>query len=1339
MKKGFITMLAFTLMLTAFASLGQPTSAAPGDYLLSLNRTAYASSVEGNNSPNLAVDGNAGSRWSSAWGTDPQWIYIDLGASATVNRVRIQWEGAYAKQYRIQVSNDESVWQDMYAVSNGDGGVDDLTVSGTGRYVRILGQERALAAYGYSIFEFEVYGTGGVNQPPVDMGPNLALNRPVQASSYEQASHIPAGSTLPGNATDGNESTRWGSVHNDNQWIQVDLGSAQTIGLVKLKWEGAAGRVFDLQVSNDGTSWTTVYREMYGQGGVQSIPVYASGRYVRMLGHARMTDFGYSLYELEVYKYVEGQPKPVYPIPALPTPSTVSVGNGSYLQNDITMIQPLNPKYRTSGVNKPLPSNDWWQSLMVKQLSDGLITLPLKSKYTQQGLSILNPGAGWINGNGSAVNASGQPDLYVMANNINTAKMETKVAKFGDFSVEAILSDDATEKMRTTFVKGSPYVYTTFADPQTAEIYSPVITRFFNGSNQTILASDGSITGDYIGIEVTNTDESGSGIQHKRYYGVFAPPGTVFQRAGSKLKLQLGSGQTYMSIAALPAAADLNEYYQHAYAFVTDTKVNYTYDESTSLVTTNFEATTSLKRSGFSSDTLLALYPHQWKLTTSPLTSLTYPSIRGTLKVREGNTFTVVDRFHGIVPTFTEPTNPEYSRQQLTDYLAVLDQETSGNLFNADAYWQGKQLHPLAMGVLIADEIGHTSYKQTFLSRMKTILSDWYTYTQGEPGYYFYYNDTWGTMYYKHSGFGANAHLTDHHFTYGYYVFASAVLAMYDEQFMNQYGDMVEHLIRDYANPSRTDSMYPYFRSFDPYQGHSWAGGYGDNDSGNNQEAAGESLFGWVGQYLWSLVNNDTEFRNAAIYGFTTELKAIEQYWFNYDGDNWLPQWGHKSVGQVYGSSYFYGTFFSGAPVHIYGIHWLPTAEYLTSYGFDPAKASALYNGFVADNGGPETEWQHIVWPIQALSDPQGVINKWSAANMQRNEIFNTYWSVNALASLGSRTKDIWATGWSGATVYKKGSTYTALVWNPTNAEVTVTFKNASGVTGTAKVAPKSLVTVNPMTISGGGDTGGGTGGTNVALNKFATATSTEGAFTAAAAVDGDPGTRWSSLFSDPQSITVDLGASHSINRVKLSWEAAYGKAYTIQTSADGTNWTTVYTAANGDGGTDDISFPEVQARYVKMNGMERATAYGYSLWEFEVYSGSGGGGSTSTTNLALNKTVVSSANPLMPAAGAVDGNAGTRWESQYSDPQWIQVDLGSIAAVNRVKLNWETAYGKSYSIQTSVDGGSWTTVYSTTASDGAIDDIVFAPVQARYVRVNGIERATIYGYSLWELEVYGT
>jgi beta-glucanase (GH16 family) len=155
----------------------------------------------------------------------------------------------------------------------------------------------------------------------------------------------------------------------------------------------------------------------------------------------------------------------------------------------------------------------------------------------------------------------------------------------------------------------------------------------------------------------------------------------------------------------------------------------------------------------------------------------------------------------------------------------------------------------------------------------------------------------------------------------------------------------------------------------------------------------------------------------------------------------------------------------------------------------------------------------------------------------------------------------------------------------------------------------------NSATVSGGqlnvdyvavynkppGGGGGGTG-TNLSQGKATTASSTEAPGTAAAnATDGNTGTRWSSAFSDPQWLQVDLGAVHQISHVLLNWEAAYGKAFQIQTSANGSNWTTIYSTTSGTGGVQDLSVSG-SGRYVRMYGTQRATPYGYSLWEFQVF-----------------------------------------------------------------------------------------------------------------------------------------
>ena len=133
-------------------------------------------------------------------------------------------------------------------------------------------------------------------------------------------------------------------------------------------------------------------------------------------------------------------------------------------------------------------------------------------------------------------------------------------------------------------------------------------------------------------------------------------------------------------------------------------------------------------------------------------------------------------------------------------------------------------------------------------------------------------------------------------------------------------------------------------------------------------------------------------------------------------------------------------------------------------------------------------------------------------------------------------------------------------------------------------------------------------GTTDLALNKTATASSYENqtAYPASAAVDGSTATRWSSAFSDPQWLDVDLGSSQSICGVSVDWEAAYATAFQIQVSTDNTTWTSIYSTTAGTGGTQNLTVSGT-GRYIRLYGTARGTQYGYSLWEFDVYTSSGG------------------------------------------------------------------------------------------------------------------------------------
>ncbi|WP_327009257.1 DUF1996 domain-containing protein [Dactylosporangium sp. NBC_01737] len=161
---------------------------------------------------------------------------------------------------------------------------------------------------------------------------------------------------------------------------------------------------------------------------------------------------------------------------------------------------------------------------------------------------------------------------------------------------------------------------------------------------------------------------------------------------------------------------------------------------------------------------------------------------------------------------------------------------------------------------------------------------------------------------------------------------------------------------------------------------------------------------------------------------------------------------------------------------------------------------------------------------------------------------------------------------------------------------------------------------------------------------KPVTASSLEGqGYPAKAAVDGDPKTRWSSAFSDPQWIQVDLGAPAAVGRVVLNWERAYATAFELQVSVDGTNWRQVYATTTGTGGTQNLSVSGL-GRYVRMYGTKRSSGYGFSLWELQVF-GSSSAPATATVNPPSSASQSATA---QPTGGTGTGGTGGTGAAGY-------------------------------------------------------------------------------------------
>ncbi|WP_438872969.1 DUF1996 domain-containing protein [Paractinoplanes hotanensis] len=163
-----ILTLSAVAALTATAVLTGVHAAQAADTLLSQGRPALASSTENGGAPAAgAVDGNLTTRWGSAW-SDPQWLRVDLGGTATISQVKLTWEAAYAKAFQIQTSADGNNWSNVYSTTTATGGTQTVPVTGSGRYVRMYGTQRG-TGYGYSLYEFQVYGT--LTSTPPTSGP----------------------------------------------------------------------------------------------------------------------------------------------------------------------------------------------------------------------------------------------------------------------------------------------------------------------------------------------------------------------------------------------------------------------------------------------------------------------------------------------------------------------------------------------------------------------------------------------------------------------------------------------------------------------------------------------------------------------------------------------------------------------------------------------------------------------------------------------------------------------------------------------------------------------------------------------------------------------------------------------------------------------------------------------------------------------------------------------------------------------------------------------------------------------------------------------------------------
>ena len=489
-----------------------------------------------------------------------------------------------------------------------------------------------------------------------------------------------------------------------------------------------------------------------------------------------------------------------------------------------------------------------------------------------------------------------------------------------------------------------------------------------------------------------------------------------------------------------------------------DTKVDYRVEAG--LVRATYRPTVKTyegqSHEGTSSGTIFALYPHQWKYTTTKLTDLTYGSVRGTMKVAIGETFATEVPVQGVLPMF--PPQGVQDKSRMLGYLrAELKKIRRGGF--ADTYWEGKFLGRLATLSGIADVTGDAGLQRAFIDEIKRRLENWFTATPGKDQPVFYYSAVWNTLIGSKPSYGSDMPLNDHHFHYGYFIRAAAEVARLDPDWAEKWGPMVKLLIRDVASPDRSDPMFAYLRCFDKYAGHSWASGDANFGDGNNQESSSESINAWYGMVLWGQATGDTAIRDTGLYLLNTERTAVEEYWFDVSGTNYPKDFPHVALGMVWGGKGAFGTWFSGEIDCIHGINWLPFTpasfymgrwpEYVKKNHdriVDKRKAGRDYN-----NG-----WGDLVIMFYALCNPAAAAEYIDAnpdckVEAGNSHAFMYHW-IYTLNNLGINNAGVTADHPIYG-VFNKGGVKTYAVYNYGAAPLTVSFSD-----GTKMVArPKTL------------------------------------------------------------------------------------------------------------------------------------------------------------------------------------------------------------------------------------------------------------------------------------------
>lgn len=721
----------------------------------------------------------------------------------------------------------------------------------------------------------------------------------------------------------------------------------------------------------------------------------------------------------------------------------IPVGNGSYTtsfpgtdQAGRNTYPSGSPTLSGQASTMPVPTNDWWSNLIKVDHGGQAFNYPLSYKSRLDGLTInytVPPTSGPSEYRQPMGDVNG---IVVGVDGLNVS--QSTAANHSDWSVTMNWSGDG-KTFNATMGIGMPFTYFTKG---TNDIAKVVVNH--NPSGATVDGNKLIITNNY----------------NNANFVVFAPSGSTWTGSGGVYTSSL-NGKNFWSMAMLPFGLAVNtaiaNLEPHAFVFPANTTTDWSYNESNGQVITTFSVTPDIKE-GTETDVVLGLLPHQWSRLSgsSPQpTGMSYETVRGALKLLHSNSFSTENTFSGILPTL--PNLAKYSEgfDPGALYHKIDQMKNDGLATWTDSYNEGQAMNRLIQAAHIANQIGHLEARDQLLTTVKTRLEDWFTAEGGEVAFLFYYNDTWKSLLGYPAGHRQDENLNDHHFHWGYFIHAAAAIEQYQPGWASQWGGMVDLLIRDAANPSRNDSMFPFLRNFSPYAGHCWANGFATEPFGNDQESTSESMQFNSSLIHWGTVTGNDAIRDLGIFLYTTEQSAIEEYWFDQNDRTFQPEYQHEMVARIWGGGYDNGTWWTSDIAASYGIQLYPIHGGALYMGHNTNYVQEVWNGMTAktdvlNNLPNDNLWYDTYWSFLAFLDPAQALSLYDSYP-DRNIKFGisdaqTYHWLHSMNAMGQVAEEVTA-NYPIAAVFTKNGTKTYVAHNYGASAITVSFADGYSMT----------------------------------------------------------------------------------------------------------------------------------------------------------------------------------------------------------------------------------------------------------------------------------------------------